>query len=177
MNIRNSKVSILDSVFEANFADQIDLDFCTGTVKENTFRFITEDSMLMKDPNGDGLDVSGSKVSMQENTFEGFLDKALSVGENSIILIKDNLFDNNHRAITVKDGSRAYVLTNSFLNNKFDFSLYIKKKFYNDPRIFIDLRLPESMIDNQLTNSINSVSLLSEAEIINRFNAEQSPIK
>ena len=82
-------------------------------MKENTFRFITEDSMLMKDPNGDGLDVSGSKVSMQENAFEGFLDKALSIGENSIILIKDNLFDNNHRAITVK-GSRAYVLTNSF---------------------------------------------------------------
>ena len=38
-------------------------------------------------------------------------------------------------------------------------------------------QVTESMIDNQLTNSINSVSLLSEAEIINRFNAEQSPIK
>ena len=138
----------------------------------NIFRFIAEGSNLKKDSNGDGLDVSGSKVLIQKNSFEGFLDKALSVGENSVILIKDNSFNRNLRAVTVKDGSKAYVLDNLFINNTFNFSLYIKKRFYKEPKIFLNPTLSRSNIDNQLTDRINSVSLLPEVEIIKQYEAE-----
>ena len=51
----------------------------------------------------------------------------MSIGEESRAFINKNLFDKNKSAITIKDGSKAYVLSNDFINNEQDFSLYIKK--------------------------------------------------
>ena len=112
---------IANSIFKNNSADQIDLDFCSGEVNKNIF-LISKDSKTKIDFNGDGLDLSGSKINISENKFTGFLDKALSIGEESKALINKNLFDDNNSAITVKDGSQAYVLSNNFMNNKQDFA-------------------------------------------------------
>jgi len=41
------------------------------------------------------LDLSGSKIVVQNNYYEGFLDKGISVGENTKTLIVDNFFKDN----------------------------------------------------------------------------------
>jgi hypothetical protein len=168
MNIRNSKVLITNSLFESNFADQIDLDFCIGELSNNLFRFNSDKTGNM-DPNGDGLDVSGSKVIVESNIFEGFLDKALSIGENSSVLLRDNSFQQNLRAITVKDGSSAYILDNEFNKNTYDLSLYIKKRFYKEPKIYINSKVSGLSINNQLKEKLNSVNMLSSESIISKY--------
>jgi len=172
MNIRNSNVSIRDSIFEGNFADQIDLDFCDAELVNNIFRFKTNKFNLINDPNGDGLDVSGSKVRLIGNSFYDFVDKALSIGENSKVLLGDNTFNKNFRAITVKDGSSAYVLTNKYLTNNYDFSLYVKKRFYNNPQIFIETYSDALRIDNQVKNKLNSINLLDKDSLILKYESE-----
>tara|TARA_Y100000591_G_scaffold193233_1_gene167075 strand:+ start:5220 stop:7820 length:2601 start_codon:yes stop_codon:yes gene_type:complete len=164
INIRDSKVLISNSVFKNNSADQIDLDFCSGEVNKSIF-LISKDYKTKVDFNGDGLDLSGSEVKISENTFTGFLDKALSIGEESKALINKNSFGDNKSAITVKDGSRAFVLSNNFLNNEQDFTLFKKKRFYDSPTLFIKKSDLNKSFQNNLKNRVNSIKLSSEEEM------------
>lgn len=164
INIRDSKVLISNSIFKNNSADQIDLDFCFGEVNKNIF-LISKNNKTKVDFNGDGLDLSGSKIKISENKFSGFLDKALSIGEESKALINKNLFDDNNSAITVKDGSEAYVLSNNFINNEQDFALFIKKRFYDPPTLFIKKSDVNKSIQNDLKNKVNSIKISTEDEM------------
>jgi hypothetical protein len=146
LNIRNSEVKIINSQFVDNFADQVDLDFCNGIVKGSYFSMeINNDS---SDHNGDGFDVSGSKIILEENKFSGFKDKGVSVGENSNVLFRNNYFSNNNNAITVKDGSNAYLLDNTYESNNYVFSIYIKKPFYSKPKLYTSSDIKDSEINN-----------------------------
>ena len=91
-------------------------------------------------PSTDGLDISGSKVETSGNTFSNLSDKGISIGENSIIMIKNNNFNDNNLAIAVKDGSKAFVDQNQFNHNNIDISMYVKKKIYNNPSLYTILR-------------------------------------
>jgi hypothetical protein len=85
----------------------------------------------------DGLDISGSKVEVKGNKFSNMSDKGISVGEQSRIIITSNSFNHNNLAIAVKDGSEAYVGMNQFDNNNIDISMYIKKKIYSSPSLYL----------------------------------------
>jgi hypothetical protein len=165
INIRDSKVLLKNSIFKNNFADQIDLDFCTGEVKNNIFIFSKNNIDFGINFNGDGLDLSGSKITISKNKFSGFLDKALSIGEESKALIIDNEFDNNKSAITLKDGSQGFTLRNRFNANKTDFSLYIKKRFYDPPSLYIESIDINRIVENNLKNKVDSIKLSTESEM------------
>ncbi len=129
INVKNSDVKVLNSTFANNNFDQFDCDFCEGEFMGNYFvgnSFSDE---------GDGLDLSGSNLTITNNTFTLNLDKGLSVGENSKINILNNNFDGNFIGIAVKDGSIAKLKKNVFIKNKTNTTTYIKKKHYNEPRI------------------------------------------
>ncbi len=164
INIRDSKVLISNSTFKNNTADQIDLDFCFGEVSNNSF-LIGKDNKTKIDFNGDGLDLSGSTINISRNKFSGFLDKALSIGEESKALINNNLFENNKSAITVKDGSEAFVLSNDFIKNEHDFTLFMKKRFYEPPTLFIKKSDTDRLVLNNLKNKVSSIKLSSEEEM------------
>ena len=131
LNIKNSKVKISGSKFINNFADQLDLDNCYGEVSTNIF--IPDNIINNKD--GDGLDISHSKLIIRDNTFEGNHDKGLSVGENSEVSIEKNIIIKNNIGIAIKDGSKAYFGENHFSENINNIKKYNKKFFYNKPVI------------------------------------------
>ena len=137
LNIKNSKVDIQNSYFYNNYADQIDLDFCTGPVKNNFFYFESGENNE-SNSNGDGLDISGSNVIILNNSFKNFSDKGISVGEQSIAYVNNNTFSNNNSAITVKDGSVVFAEKNSYSNNQININLYIKKSFYDLPIVYFN---------------------------------------
>ena len=93
---------------------------------------------------------------LSENKFTNFKDKGASIGEESIALFLGNEFDNNNKAVAVKDGSRAFVSSNNeFIRNVEDFSIYIKKPFYDEPQIFIDaseVKYNYSLVEGKLNN-------------------------
>jgi len=141
VNIKNSNFLIKNSKFYANMADQIDIDFGTGVISDSYFSQsslidVFTNVLAKKDDNGDGLDLSGSEVIVENNLFKGFLDKGMSIGENTHALIVNNRFNNNRSAITSKDQSKVYINNNNFINNQIDIEMYQKKKFFNHPSVY-----------------------------------------
>lgn len=140
LNIKNAKILLKNNIFNANMADQVDLDFCLGVVEGNKF---IEKSLISNfdyvtiptDDNGDGLDFSGSKIIVKNNIFNGFLDKGISVGEHTETIVYENQFLNNRSGLTSKDQSKVFVLNNIYENNKIDIEMY-QKKVFNHPSVF-----------------------------------------
>jgi hypothetical protein len=124
-NIRNSYVNITNTIFKDNKFDQIDLDFCDGILKKNNFSAQKNN----KENSGDGIDLSGSNLIISENSISNLQDKAISVGEKSKAIIKDNFFKNNNIVVAIKDESQTYILKNNYENNKIRFSMYVKNFF------------------------------------------------
>jgi hypothetical protein len=139
-----------------NLADQLDLDFCQGSINKSKFII---DSAHYIDPNKltDGIDVSGSKITINNNLITNNTDKGISVGENSTVRIIDNILTMNASAITVKDGSLAKIYLNKFNNNSADISAYIKKKYFDPPRVLI------SNVLKDLKYDINSKYIVSDS--------------
>ena len=140
LNIKNSNISLINNVFELNTADQVDLDNCVGEINNNQFVQSSLEGNFefndVVDKNGDGLDLSGSKVIINNNKYYGFLDKAISVGENTKAIISLNTFKDNNRAVTVKDQSDAYFISNFYDKNKVNIELYRKKLAFDYPSAF-----------------------------------------
>ena len=123
LNARFSTINIQDSTFSFNSFDQIDLDFCTGILKNNTF-------IGDNNENGDGLDLSGSKVHILNNKFTNFIDKALSIGERSKACISNNAIRDANIGIASKDDSIVLSTNNSYVNVNEENKMYLKKKMY-----------------------------------------------
>lgn len=134
LNIKNAYVEITGSNFSGNNFDQVDLDYCKGFVSNNNFVNNVDESLI----GGDGLDLSGSDLLVEENVFTNFRDKGISIGEKTLVTIKNNIISENINGIAVKDGSIAHIHHNNFNNNSIDISAYIKKKFYEAPRLLVD---------------------------------------
>tara|TARA_B100001250_G_scaffold300104_1_gene261800 strand:- start:35575 stop:38184 length:2610 start_codon:yes stop_codon:yes gene_type:complete len=164
-NIRNSNIDIRNSIFINNSFDQLDLDFCNGKLRGSFFEGNITEVNSEIDPNGDGIDLSGSYVVLEDNIFSNFRDKGASIGEESVALFIENRFDENNKAVAIKDGSRAFFLDNNTFNDNFeDFSIYIKKPFYDEPQIYIDstttkynFDLSEGIINDMRTDKIASM--------------------
>ena len=125
MNIKFSKVKIVNSSFFNNYADQIDLDYSDGFVFNSNFFY---DNMITQDIITDGLDIGGSNVFIYMNQFYNMTDKGISIGEKSNAYVTSNIFKNNNSAIVAKDDSRLCLKNNKYTNNKYDLDGYIRKK-------------------------------------------------
>lgn len=124
LNIKYGDIEIKNSTFYDNLADQIDLDFCSGLIDNCYF------SCSDGDINGDGLDLSGSTININNSYFNKFKDKGLSVGEKSVVTVMNSSFNHNNNAISIKDLSRVTVLNNYFKDNQVVFNLYMKKRIF-----------------------------------------------
>jgi len=136
VNIKNSTVEIHDSHIFNNFADQIDLDFCTGRVVNNSFSVDKKLVSGLAITTTDGLDISGGRIEVVNNYFTNFSDKAISVGENSTVFIDKNNISSSNIGVAIKDGSVAFMGPNVFHKNENNISVYIKKKFYRPPQVY-----------------------------------------
>jgi hypothetical protein len=132
LNIKHSKVAIDNCYFINNKADQVDLDFSIATISNSHF------SPSLIDYNGDGMDFSGSYAKVSNCSFDNFVDKGLSLGERSRVLISQCKFANNASGITVKDQTTMFAWNNTFTSNSFNYSSYIKKKIFNEPQLFFN---------------------------------------
>lgn len=118
-------VSIFGNVFKNTQADGVDVDFIRDSKISGNFFFNSES----EDPNGDGLDISGTKnLEISDNKIIGFPDKCISVGEKAEASIKNNILSNCNIGIAVKDDSNALINDNIIIANKErGVSLYRKK--------------------------------------------------
>ncbi len=157
LNVKYGTILLNNNIFKNNAADQVDLDYAHGEVRNNVFLVEQTNS------NGDGLDVSGSDVRVSDNMFENFEDKGLSVGEESSIYVFHNTFTSNTMAIAIKDLSDVYIDKNDFFDNIMDINAYQKKYIFGGGNGFL-LKGQNLIID---TDDKSVVKELSEVEIKN----------
>ena len=139
LNIKNSELLVENNIFYANKADQVDIDSGQGVILNNQFSQKPLDGTIKEaesDSNGDGLDLSDSRVTVSGNNIEGFLDKGFSIGENTQAILINNIFLKNRSAVTIKDQSRVYLKDNQYFDNELDLEMYQKKLFFDPPSLF-----------------------------------------
>ncbi len=124
MNIKYGDVYLEKNKFYDNPADQVDLDFCDGIVKNNVFSYAKGVG------GGDGLDLSGSNILIMNNEFSGLQDKGLSIGEKTNAVVYNNLINDNSNGTAVKDLSNVYFINNKFKNNEIAINSYQKKQLF-----------------------------------------------
>ena len=86
---------------------------------------------------GDGLDLSGSKISTTINYANNIKDKVLSIGEKSIVKASIDKVENSYLAAAIKDGSKAFLELNDIDTIGPNIMSYIKKSFYTSKIIFL----------------------------------------
>tara|TARA_X000001036_G_scaffold52886_1_gene42368 strand:+ start:1166 stop:3868 length:2703 start_codon:yes stop_codon:yes gene_type:complete len=121
INIIRSDFTVKNTDITDALSDAIDSDFSKGFITDSTFSSIK----------GDGIDTSGSKITIERVKISNVGDKAISVGEESIVFINDIIVDSTKIAIASKDASEV-ELNKAFISNisKAAFMSYIKKKEY-----------------------------------------------
>ena len=124
LNIKYSNVLINNSKFYGSSADQVDLDFVTGVIKNSEFKGTG------KGIGGDNLDLSGSKVLVKNNKFSDSIDKGVSIGEETQALLYKNVILNNHIGAEVKDLSKVYFIENTFEQSKVALNASQKKQLF-----------------------------------------------
>ena len=130
LSIKYAAGAVSDSSFTGNRDDQVDLEYFDGLVRDNRF-----ESAPGGDPNGDGLDLRGSRVVVVNNELTGAADKAVSVGEKSEALFVANRVGHSAIGVAVKDLSTAYLCDNRFEENRRDVRATMKKPFFGGGRV------------------------------------------
>ena len=170
VNIQNVKAEDAINIVESNFSlnsvyidetssDGLDSDFSKGRIIKSKFRNI----------GGDALDFSGSNAEITNTSIINVKDKAISVGEKSIVDINNTELIDIRIGVAVKDGSEVEV-TNSSIS---DFKLYglmsfIKKDFYSFPKI--------NVIDSKISGRNGYLRQKGTSMIINNKEIPESEI-
>jgi hypothetical protein len=175
LNIKYSKAEINNCQFYHNIADQFDIDYSMARISNCIFE------SAKKDRNGDGIDLSGSYSEINNCSFNFFLDKSLSLGEKSKVLVHNCNFTNNQNAITIKDQTKLFSWKNNFKFNKIDICSYIKKYIYSEPELFIHednqklkMKLNKKMNLHNLKNQDITFELKQFKVLFKKFNIYQN---
>ncbi|MCK4533325.1 hypothetical protein KAU39_06015, partial [bacterium] len=117
LNLIHSEFAIDKTIFKNILFDGIDSDFSKGEITNCSFI----------NCGNDAIDFSGSRIKMQNVFVKGIGDKALSVGENSVVSAEKIDIKNAKIAIASKDMSVTVVKQVELSNCKIGFAVYQKK--------------------------------------------------
>ena len=121
LNVKYGNVTASGNIFKENSADGFDLDYASGEISNNMFL----------DNGNDGIDLSGSSVLIKNNKIERSGDKCISIGERTInTVVFNNILDNCHIGVEVKDGSITPIINSIIKNNDIGVNAYMKKAIY-----------------------------------------------
>jgi len=129
LNLVHSNFSLSNVVVADALSDGIDSDFSDGKIEFSKFVNI----------NGDAVDSSGSKIEINNIVVDNVRDKAVSVGEGSILNLRESFFSSVGVGVVSKDGSVVHVDDVEIKNFKlFQSMAYMKKSFYGPPKLFFN---------------------------------------
>jgi hypothetical protein len=131
INIINSKFKISNLFLEDTLYDGIDIDYSDGII--SNMKCIN----CGIERGGDGLDLSHTKIFIDNLYISNSYDKGLSIGENSNVNIKNLEINNSKVCVANKDGSMTTILNGIIENCEIGLSAYNKKNYYDFSKIKI----------------------------------------
>jgi len=131
LNIVRSKFELESVNIKDAVSDAFDSDFSNGVVRGGLYENIGHAG-----GGGDGIDVSGSRITVTQTVFKNIADKALSVGEKSTMTATGISIEQVGTAAVSKDNSHL-ILKNARINQVKTPALmaYTKKKEYGPATI------------------------------------------
>lgn len=121
INVIHGQFNFINSEFANTPSDAFDSDFSEGEI----------DNCYFHDIKGDAVDVSGTTVTVKNTQIKNITDKGVSVGEKSMVTIRDVTMDTVGIGVASKDLSKAYVYTSTISKARFAaLAAYIKKPVY-----------------------------------------------
>ena len=127
LNIVHSSFKLEKSTISNTFSDGFDADFCEGTVHQVVF----------KQAGNDGMDFSGSVITINDVNIFGAGDKGLSVGENAQVHLKSMRIVGANTGVASKDLS-TLLIDNLYLEDCIKgFTAYQKKPEYGKATIIV----------------------------------------
>ena len=164
LNIVRSDFTIRDTVFRGARADSFDSDFSHGNMVDSHF----------ESTGNDAVDVSGTELTLENVHFSGIGDKAVSVGEESLLQAKLLNINGASTGIASKDLSIAHVSDSSFNNiSGSGLITYVKKSEYGSASIEC-VRCTFNTTQFIATNQNNSTILIDDiAQPVTNFNQVQ----
>jgi hypothetical protein len=99
LNIVRSTFEMTHSLIQNTSSDGLDADFCKGIIQESAFR----------KTGNDGVDFSGSIITLEKVEMQGCGDKGVSAGEASDITLIDASVSDCNIGLASKDQSTLYV--------------------------------------------------------------------
>lgn len=117
LNIVRAEFQMDKTLFKDIRADAFDCDFCKGKVTNSSFLNIGNDA----------VDVSGTKITLNNILIDGVGDKGLSAGEDSEMIARDIKVSNAELAITSKDKSTLRLENGEILSCRIGISAFQKK--------------------------------------------------
>jgi len=126
INIIESTVEMSDSLFKNSTSDAVDIDNSIGFIKNTR----------IENCGNDCLDFSSSKFEIEGLIVKNSIDKGVSIGEKSDIIIKNSYISNcSFVCLAIKDSSVVDLNKIYFKNGKVAVAEYIKKKIFNTPLV------------------------------------------
>ena len=126
VNIIESTVEMSDSLFKNSTSDAVDIDNSLGFIKNTR----------IENCGNDCLDFSSSKFEIEGLIIKNSIDKGVSIGEKSDIIIKNSYISNcSFVCLAIKDSSVVDLNKIYFKNGKVAVAEYIKKKIFNTPLV------------------------------------------
>jgi len=120
LNVIRADFTMDQTLFKDINADAFDCDFCTGAVTNSSFVNV----------GNDGIDVSGTTISISHVTMNGIGDKGLSAGEGSDMTAQHIEISKAEIALTSKDRSRLAISDAKVLNSRIGVAIFVKKTEY-----------------------------------------------
>jgi len=129
LNIIRTHFELVDCEFADTASDAFDGDFTVGVVERCVFRNVA----------ADGVDISGSDVTVRNTRFYNLGDKALSVGEASRMVAEDIWVDTADFALASKDGSHLEAARVTVRNIEIAvLAAFTKKPAYGPATMIVD---------------------------------------
>ena len=141
--VSSTDVAFNNCSFENIVADALDSDFSDIDITNCKFILIGNDA----------IDGSKSNIKVKQSYFENIADKAISVGEESVVSIINGKIINSEQALVVKDGSLINAKNITLENNRMDLIAFSKKEEYNSPKFnILGCTITNYLIDKKAHN-------------------------
>ena len=181
INVVNSSDVIVSSsyFFGSNRPDTDAIDF------DNVLNGVIENNKIyhFSGLNSDAIDIgeNSNDILIQGNNIYHIADKAVSVGQNSTVMINDNLIVQCGIGVALKDNSQALIKNNTFFSNDTSIAAYVKNvgagggiaEVVNS--IFSEGG-PTTLFNDQNSNISVSHSLFDRNEYLGNENIYKSPL-
>lgn len=149
LNIVRSQFDISYLNINNTFADGFDGDFCKGTISESYF-YRT---------GNDGLDYSGSVVTVKNVRLVEIGDKGISAGEQATLIVRDVEIDGAEIGIASKDLSQVTVSGLTMKNCAQGFAAYRKKPEFGGGTINVSSFTSENVTKLTISDDESKITL------------------